>query len=501
MVQILQGGHLALVVVGHVLPVHIVGAAVQDGFFLGGNTDRAHQLFEQGEDELGFLNQRVALIPVCFVHVQGIDVGIGRGRHPDHLAAQRFRQEAEFGFGIQDENIVIGGQGDADDLLLGREGFAGAADAQTKAVPVEELAAVRHNHVLGNSVLPVVDAAALENLLGAEGNQHRSALGGQGTQGMDLPQPIGQNGVQTILLLPAQRAHLAQMLSGNGEDGFGIRVQLLLGVGQMHQRHQAEHHPLVSVGEVVQHLLGFLSLLLHVVWQHSGEVVGGVLFPLPVGRIGLHTQQLVLNLPHRLVGGNRQDVDGQHEAAVHVAEFGNHGVFDVGGVILQVEHPAPSLIDAEVVLLKFHGVRAEPILEAVAFFHVLSQVEGKGRRLRALKEIPEQLQPGGGVQFPPHRGKLRQVIDEVRTYTGEIGAGFIDIPLGYRDGDIAVLHDAVVGAGNLGEQHFIVLPAEMVQVILPHGEQQGFLELRLVDPPVVDGDFGAGPGIQSVEEL
>ena len=93
------------------------------------------------------------------------------------------------------------------------------------------------------------------------------------------------------------------------------------------------------------------------------------------------------------------------------------------------------------------------------------------------------------------------MIDEVRAHTGEIGAGFIDIPLGYRDGDVAVLHNAVVGSGNLGEQHFIVFPAEMVQAILPHGEQQGFLELCLVDPPVVDGDFGAGPGIQSVEEL
>ena len=87
MVQIFQGGHLALVVVGHVLPVHVIGAAVQDGFLLGGNTSGTHQLFEQGEDKLGFLYQRVALIPVCFVHVQGIDVGIGRGRHPDHLAA------------------------------------------------------------------------------------------------------------------------------------------------------------------------------------------------------------------------------------------------------------------------------------------------------------------------------------------------------------------------------------------------------------------------------
>ena len=161
MVQILQGGYLALVVVCHVFPVHIVGAAVQDGFLLGGNTAGAHQLFEQGEDKLGFLYQRVALIPIGFVHVQRIDVGIGRGRHPDHLAAQRFRQEAKFGFGVQDEDIVIGGQGNADNLLLGGEGFAGSADTQTETVPVEESAAVRHNHVLGNSVLPVIDAAAL----------------------------------------------------------------------------------------------------------------------------------------------------------------------------------------------------------------------------------------------------------------------------------------------------------------------------------------------------
>ena len=61
-----------------------------------------------------------------------------------------FRQEAEFGFGVQNEDIVVGGQGDADDLLLGGEGFAGAADTpRRKLVAVEELAAVGHDHVLG----------------------------------------------------------------------------------------------------------------------------------------------------------------------------------------------------------------------------------------------------------------------------------------------------------------------------------------------------------------
>ena len=304
MVQILQGGYLALVVVCHVFPVHIVGAAVQDGFLLGGNTAGAHQLFEQGEDKLGFLYQRVALIPIGFVHVQGIDVGIGRGRHPDHLAAQRFCQEAEFGFGIQNEDIVIGGQGDADDLFLGGEGFAGAADAQTKAVPVEELAAIRHNHVLGNSVLPVVDAASLKDLLGTERNQHRSAFGGESAHGPDTPQAIGQNSVQAVLLLEGEDAQLAQVLSRHRDEGLRVTVQLLLGVRQMYQCHQAEHHPLVSVGEILQHFGGLLLLLLHVVGQHGGKVVGGVLPALEVCGVGHHPQQLVLDFPHRFVGGD-----------------------------------------------------------------------------------------------------------------------------------------------------------------------------------------------------
>ena len=87
------------------------------------------------------------------------------------------------------------------------------------------------------------------------------------------------------------------MLPGYGEQGFRIAVQLLLGIGQMDHGHQAEHHPLVPVGQIVQHFLGFLPLLLHIVGQNSGEVVGGVLLPLPVGRIGFYTQAACSGFP------------------------------------------------------------------------------------------------------------------------------------------------------------------------------------------------------------
>ena len=120
---------------------------------------------------------------------------------------------------------------DADDFFLCGEGFAGAGYAEAEAVAVEQLPPVCHNHVFTDSVLPIVDAAVLEDFLRPEGNQHRSAFGGEGSQRLNSPQAVGQSRVQPVLLLPAQDAHLAQMLSCRSEQGFRIAVQLLFGIG------------------------------------------------------------------------------------------------------------------------------------------------------------------------------------------------------------------------------------------------------------------------------
>ena len=104
---------------------------------------------------------------------------------------------------------------------------------------------------------------------------------------MDFPQTIRQHGVQPVLLLPAQRGKLAQVLTRRGVERFGVAVELLLAVGQMHQRHQPEHHPLVAGGKVVQHLLGFLALQFHIVRNCRGKIVVGVLAALPVGDVRL----------------------------------------------------------------------------------------------------------------------------------------------------------------------------------------------------------------------
>ena len=96
---------------------------------------------------------------------------------------------------------------------------------------------------------------------------------------------IGQHRVQPVLLLPAQRGKLAQVLTGCRVERFGVAVQLLFAVCQMHQCHQPEHHPLVAGRQVVQHFFGFPALQLHVIRNRGGKIIVGVLAALPVGHI------------------------------------------------------------------------------------------------------------------------------------------------------------------------------------------------------------------------
>ena len=291
------------------------------------------------------------------------------------------------------------------------------------------------------------------------------------------------------------------MFAGNRKKTLGVAVQLFLGVRQMHHGHEAEHHPLIPVGQVAQHFLGFRPLLLNVIGQHGSEVVCGILTALPVCGIGLHTQQLVLHFPHRLVGGHRQDINGQHQVPVQLAEFRHHAVFDVAGVSLQIEHPAPAVIQLEVIRLELHGVRAQPILEAMAQLHLSFKVELEGGRLCSLEEIPEDPQTGHQIQFLPNGGQLGQMGDQVSADPRKVCTGFRNVFLDHADCDVSLLHHTIAGPGDLGEQHIVVLLAEVVQSILAHGKQQGRFELRLVKPPVIDGDLGAGAGVQCVEQF
>ena len=46
----------------------------------------SYELLKQGQDKFGLFNQRVTVIAIGGVHVQCIQMGIGRCRDPDDLA-------------------------------------------------------------------------------------------------------------------------------------------------------------------------------------------------------------------------------------------------------------------------------------------------------------------------------------------------------------------------------------------------------------------------------
>ena len=291
-------------------------AAVDDGLLLGGELAAAHELLTQREKELGLEHHRVLPVAVTLLHVHGVDV-VGRGGGDiDHLAAQPFNDGPVLRFRVDTNNIVAGGQGQRRQLPLGGEGLAGAGDAQNKPVAVEQLLPVGQDEVPADDILSIVYATLVADLLGLEGHEHGQGLGGEGAQGADPPQAQGQSRDEAVRLLPAQRGELAQVFPGDGLEGLRVAVQLLLTVRQMYQRHHGEQHPLVAGGQVVQHLAGLLPLLLQVIGYNGGEVVVAVLPALPVGHVCLHPQQAVLQLPHGLVGGHGDDVDGQHQISV-----------------------------------------------------------------------------------------------------------------------------------------------------------------------------------------
>lgn len=82
--------------------------------------------------------------------------------------------------------------------------------------------------IFGNYILSIVTAAAVGDFLRPKGDEHRRAFGGQGPNGVDFAQAVGQRRVQAAHLLPGQGGELAEMLSGRGRQGFRVAVKLPL---------------------------------------------------------------------------------------------------------------------------------------------------------------------------------------------------------------------------------------------------------------------------------
>ena len=291
------------------------------------------------------------------------------------------------------------------------------------------------------------------------------------------------------------------MLAGNGLEGVGIAVQLLLAVRQMHQSHHSEHHPLVTGGQIVQHLPRFLPLLLQIVGHHRGEVAVAVLPSLPVGDIRLHAQQAGLHLPHRLVGGDRDHIEGQHHGAVQGRQLVDHRVLDVAGVLLEEQDPSIFLPHTEVIPLEFQAVRADGVLERDSLPHTIPQAQVIFCLFPGTVEVVEHPEPLHRVQLFAVGVQVVQARGHVRGHPVKEGAGLFDAFPVDGQGNVSLLHHTVGGVGDLVHEHGVVLRPVAVQVVVLPGEQDLPLEVLPVEPLVVDGDLGGGAGVQGIEQL
>ena len=291
------------------------------------------------------------------------------------------------------------------------------------------------------------------------------------------------------------------MLTGNRKQRFGIIIQLLFGTCHMDKGDQTKHHPLVAGGQIIQHLLGFLALEFHVVRYNGRPVVVGVLFPLPVGHVGFYTQQRVLQLTGGLIGGDGQNVDGQHQFPVQVAELRYKAVLQIAGEVLEIKHTAHTVVDLEMVGGELHTAGAKPVFEMLATPGFLMDIELGCRRVRRAEEVAEDPQTFIERQFLCHRGQCRQLGGQIGTDAGKVGAGFLDVALDDADGKIPLPDDAVVALGDLGAQHLVEFLPVVVQAILLERQQNRPLEFLLVDPPVVQSDLGRGSGVQCIEQV
>ena len=138
-------------------------------------------------------------------------------------------------------------------------------------------------------------------------------------------------------------------------------------------------------------------------------------------------------------------------------------------------------------------------LKLCPFFRKGFHVKRKALRNVCLEKVPENLEPLFCIQLFPDGGQLGQMGDDIRSHTGEIGPGFIDVLLVDADGQIAFLVDMLLLVPEILERSISLYSFRYSSSPSPfHWNQQGLLKLFLVDLTVVQGNLRRTAGIQCI---
>lgn len=477
--------------------VDVGGAAVNDGLVAAADCSRGHLLLQNAGDQRRLLRDGIFVL-IAGNELQGVNMVGAVGADFHHRSAEGPGQAAIFTLRVQDDNIVLRSKGHIHNGVLHAHGLAGAGHPQIEPMGRDQPLAVTDQRILADLMDAIGQAAGVLELLGPEGNRHGAAFGGEGMQGMDSSESVGQGGVQAVLLLEAGGGDVAKMLLADGKDALRVCVQLLQAVGSMNKGDDGEDHPLITQGQIVHILPGVVPPLLHAAGDFGGEVVPGVLPLLPAGDVRLHAENDAIHLLHRFIGGYRDQVNGQDQVAGILGKIGDQIVGHKRGVAAQEQDTAKLLPKGEVVASEADGVGADEITEVSAASHEEVIVVVKILLLAGAEEVMEDAEPvivSGRLDAGVQAGKG---LLKISPGPPEIGPAFLNFSLGDGKGHKALL-DKVVALGRPVFHDLVGFLPVVIQPVIPIGQQDAALKLGGVQPVVHNGDLGGGVGGQRVQ--
>ena len=382
-VEVFEDRHFLRLGVCKKLLIDHANTAVNDGLLnrlqavLAADNQLTH-----GEDEVGFQRQRVFLFGVVRVDVQRIDIIRADRRDADDLTAELLHEGEILGFGVADDDVILGDEEGVRHFTLGGEGLTGTGRTQNQPVGVLELLAVHHDHVVGQRIQPVVESfAALKKLLRGKRHENRRAGSGQSALNFHLIDADRQRGHQPFLLLEVETLERTVILLGNG-GGLEHRVFELLAIGcRIHDEDGHKEQSLIAGLEILQQTL-CLTAEGGKIGRDDVHIVAGadrlfLLFDLHLVEVG----DLHLDALDCLCLVNRPDMKIDRDVAVHLKEVGKHTVIEFRREDLQEAHRADGSAHLEALAFtEVKGSGRDEVLRAESRpgYHV----KGKAERLK-----------------------------------------------------------------------------------------------------------------------
>ena len=147
-----------------------------------------------------------------------------------------------------------------------------------------------------------------------------------------------------------------------------------------------------------------------------------------------------------------------------------------------------------------YAVRADVVTEIMPQTRLSAHIKRECRLITGAIKVVENAQPLNGVQGHTLGTQICKMGGQIRSNSRKICPCFLNVLLGHGNGNILFLRNAVCSR-RLVQEHIVIFFAVLIQPVLLHGHQDGFLKIRSIQSVVVDGDLRGSSAVQAVQKL